>query len=411
MSMDENSSLTEEEYGYLLRCRNIITLFQPIVSVKNRSVIGYEALSRGIAQNRIIPPSVIFTTARKNGTSLEVDRLCREKAIETYSGFYRGNRDFILSINIDSSVLIEGRRSNHLLNLVDKYKVEPSSIIIEILESEIKDINILYEFVERYKKHKFLIAIDDIGAGFSNFERVIALRPDVIKIDRFLIDGICDDFHKQEIVKSIISLAHGTGSVTVAEGVEHEDDAVSCLEFGVDYLQGFLFSKPAEIGNTCEAMAGAIELVADRFRDKMLSRIKAKRIKSIKYELMIEDITGRLAGLEPSLFKEYLDMIVIQYRIIECIYILNDTGIQVSDTVFREDIPMNNNKLFKPDPTGTDQSYKNYFFNLMSGINRFTSDPYISKASGKLCSTISTVFRTKRDINYVLCCDIIDDNQ
>lgn len=411
MSVDNNSGLTEEGYRSLLGSGGVITLFQPIVSVKNRSVLGFEALSRGIGRNDLIPPAVLFKMARSNGTSLEFDRLCREKAIETFSEFYRNNREFILSINIDSSVLTEGRGSNHLFNLIDKYKVEPSSIIIEILESEIKEVDILYEFVERYKKYKFLIAIDDIGAGFSNFERVIALRPDVIKIDRFLIDGVGENFYKQEIVKSIVSMTHGIGSVTIAEGIESEDDAVTCLEFGVDYLQGFLFSVPVGIESISGAASGEIELVADKFRNKMLSRIKAKRVKSIRYELMIEDIISQLTGLEPSSFNGQLVTIVMQYRIIECIYILNEKGIQVSDTVFRKDISMNENKLFRPDPAGTNQSYKNYFFNLMSGLNKFTSNPYISKASGKLCTTISTVFQTETGIHYVLCCDIIEDFQ
>lgn len=263
-------NLTEESYFSILQKESVTTLYHPIVSVKKKKIFGFEALSRGIDENgAIIPPDVLFSMASRTGTSLELDRLCRQRALESFIPLYRMNHEYLLSINVDSSILGISKGSNHLFNAVNKTGIDPSFIIIEILESDIQDIDALKDFVERYRNHNFLIAIDDIGSGFSNLERVILMKPDVIKIDRSLVDGIADNFYKQEVVKSIIAMAHGIGSVIVAEGVENENDAISCLEFGADYLQGFYFSRPDKVENLfSESMDLKISSAAEMFRKK-----------------------------------------------------------------------------------------------------------------------------------------------
>ena len=402
--------LNDDLYRTLLKNESVITLFQPIVSVKKKSVIGFEALTRGIINNSIIPPVSLFNMARNSGTALEFDRLCRKKALDSFAQFNNKNNDYLLSVNIDSSVLLKSGKTNYLLNTVNEKDINPSTIIIEILESEVKDIAVLNEFVERYKKNKFLIAIDDIGSGFSNLERVISLRPDIIKLDKFLVTGINSNYYKQEITRSIISMATGIGSIVIAEGIETDEDAITCLELGADYLQGYLFSKPFAINNIdFKDIFTKLDLTANKFRDRMLDRIKLSRKKSIKDDVMIRSIVSKLAELEEHQFNAFLNETIQKFPNIECAYIINDSGIQISDTIFNENLVLDKRKLFKPDTPGTDQSYKNYFFYLKSGLNKFTSDPYISMASGRLCITISTELQAQNDNRYVLCCDIIDE--
>jgi EAL domain-containing protein (putative c-di-GMP-specific phosphodiesterase class I) len=407
----KQTGLTEESYLSLLRDESIATLFHPIVSVKKKRIFAYEALSRGVAPDgSILPPDQLFRMAGSTGTSLELDRLCRRKALENFIPLAQSDPDCLLSINIDSSIIGVSRNSNNLLNTVRQIGVDPSFVIIEILESNVQDMDILSDFVNRYRENNFLIAIDDIGSGFSNLERVIILKPDVIKIDRSLVSGIDENFYKREVVRSIASLAHGIGSVIIAEGVETREEAIACLELGCDYLQGFLFSRPARADElSSQGIDSVISSIADDFRKKMISRVPERHASFNRFNSIIERIVSGLAETEAVNFEEYIREAVRDIDIIECVYIIDESGIQVSRTIFREKL-YGRKRIFRPDRPGADQSFKDYFFYLKTGLRKYTSGRYISGASGRLCTTISTIFRDSNMTRYVLCCDIVDDD-
>jgi EAL domain-containing protein (putative c-di-GMP-specific phosphodiesterase class I) len=406
MNQKSLPDFNEKKLRDLLEKESVATVYQPIVSVKKRSIIGFEALSRGITDSGIISPCSLFELAKSEGLALELDRLCRKKAIENFVPFIGGSSDYILSINIESSILYKGKRSNHLLNMVDNFGLNPSSVVIEILESEVSDLDVLQDFVKRYRENKFLIAIDDVGSGFSNFGRIIDLCPDVIKLDRSLIIGIDHNFYSQEVVKSLINMAHGIGAMIVAEGIEEEAEAITCLELGADFLQGYCFGRPDSLENIINNVPPKINHIAGRFREQMLSRVKTRRENSIQHNTMIDKIIFSLLSVERDRYDQMLSEAIMQFPSIECCYIINEEGIQIGNTVCSDSVSMNGKKFFCPDPSGTDQSYKDYFFSLQSGLNRFTSDPYISGATGRLCVTISTVFSGNDSFCHVLCCDI-----
>jgi EAL domain-containing protein (putative c-di-GMP-specific phosphodiesterase class I) len=102
----------------------------------------------------------------------------------------------------------------------------------------------LKRFIENQRKQGVLIALDDIGAGFSNLERVAELKPDLIKIDRSLVMGLHQSYHKQEVFSSLVKLAHSLGALLLAEGAESEEETMQALELGADMIQGYYFSRP-----------------------------------------------------------------------------------------------------------------------------------------------------------------------
>ena len=87
-----------------------------------------------------------------------------------------------------------------------------------------------------------LIALDDMGTGYSNLERIASIKPDIIKLDRSLIQDIDREYHKQELFDFFLKLAHKIGVFVVVEGIETEAEALSCLERGADLVQGFYFA-------------------------------------------------------------------------------------------------------------------------------------------------------------------------
>lgn len=135
---------------------------------------------------------------------------------------------------------------------IDTLQIERNKIVIEINEKRATNDALLLELVNLYRHYGFVIALDDVGAGYSNLNRIVLARPDIIKIDRSVICEVQFNFYKQEVIKAISDLGQKIGSITIAEGVETEQEVVTCVECGVDWFQGYFFSPaiPSDAVNT-----------------------------------------------------------------------------------------------------------------------------------------------------------------
>jgi len=137
------------------------------------------------------------------------------------------------------------------LLMLDEFNIDRSRVIIEITESK-GDLDKLVEIAAVYRRHGLKIAIDDFGAGFSQLERVMAIQPDIIKLDMQLFQNATKGGIASDIVHLISRLAKRTGCRIVCEGVETADDFHFGLSCGAQYMQGYLFSPAtAEFKNRC----------------------------------------------------------------------------------------------------------------------------------------------------------------
>jgi EAL domain-containing protein (putative c-di-GMP-specific phosphodiesterase class I) len=161
-------------------------------------------------------------------------------------------------------------QSGYLIDRVKAYSLNPGDIVIEINESRTDDMAALTNFVERYKRYGFIIALDDIGSGFSNLNRIPLLNPDIIKIDRFILRDMNCDHYKKEVFKSLVSLASNTGALVIAEGIETSHEAILAAELGADMIQGFYFAKPEnnistdKINNTIDEFTEKYKITKDK---------------------------------------------------------------------------------------------------------------------------------------------------
>jgi len=404
--MREYDNITIEE---IIEKELITTVFQPLISFKRKQILGFEALSRGVNPNdeTLINPQILIREAEKFGLILDLDRLFRKRALENFATYYRNNPNSVLSINLESSAIQEGLGSGHLLKAVEKNKIAPSSIIIEILESDVHDITVLKKFVNEYRSLGFMIALDDFGAGFSNWDRIVSLKPDLIKIDKSIIDGIENDFYKQEVARSIIKLAHNTGSMVIAEGVEEEDESLKVLELNTDMLQGYLFGRPSGIESLdAVSILETINSISSRYIMSRNERYLKEKNEIQRFIRIIGSITDALVEGELYLPEETLEVMIKNDPTIECAYILDSSGIQTSETVINSMIKNSRSRIFQPDEPGSDQSNKDYFYSLMNGHKTHITDPYISTATGNLCITISKKYTDTEGNIRILCVDI-----
>lgn len=217
-------------------------VYQPIKSLTNGGVFGYEALTRLRGTEWFGGPLELFKFAESEGAYYALDRLARSKAIAN-SGAGSGTKLFI---NIVAQIMDDPHFSPGLtLQLLKRYGMTPSSVVFEITErSSIEDFSAVKKVLAHYRSQGYQIAIDDVGAGYSSLQSIVELRPDYLKVDRSIIDSVDRDPVKQHVISTIVRLAEQTGSTVIAEGIERPEELMTVRAMGVPLGQGYWLGRP-----------------------------------------------------------------------------------------------------------------------------------------------------------------------
>ena len=397
----------------MLETQAITTDFQPIFSVRQKCVIGMEALARGISPDgRVVPPEKLFKMALVEGLSAEREAACRRTAIHAFAGLHARPDELLLFLNLDLATTTHHENLPAELGaLVRGANLLPRNVAVEFLEARLEDVGRFGELAQELRRQGFLVVLDDVGAGHSNLDRIPLFRPHVIKVDRSLISGVRDDFYKQETLKSLVSLSRRIGALVVAEGIETEDEAISALELGADLLQGFFLSRPQPATAFDDGVRAAfgIERLARNFKSYMVGEINERKRQHRRFNVIQNRLLCDLTNAQVIEFDGILSQLIGDLPKVECVYVLDDDGTQVTETICSPAVTQRPGAaLFRPARRGTDHSLKEYYYVLIDvELPKYTTDPYVSLASGNLCRTISTSFRDAANNRlYVLCVDV-----
>ncbi|MGF6207321.1 bifunctional diguanylate cyclase/phosphodiesterase [Pseudomonas frederiksbergensis] len=221
------------------------SLFQPIISLSERRIVGYEALSRGPSNSPLHSPIALFAVARQAGRLSELEIACRQSACRRFNDQQLPGKLFL---NVSPESLLEAaHQPGRTLQLLQDFGIPPSQVVIELTEqTPTDDFQLLQNALHHYRAMGFSIALDDLGAGYSSLRLWSELRPDYVKIDRHFIDGIHQDALKREFVGSILQIAKASRAQVIAEGIELPEELAVLTEMGVDLVQGYLLCRPQE---------------------------------------------------------------------------------------------------------------------------------------------------------------------
>lgn len=396
--------VTAEMVREIIEKKDIIVEFQPIYSLNTKKYIGLEALSRGLYNGEIVTPYFLFEYAKKDGNVLTLDRICREKAMRAFSAESSAPSLFI---NFETSVL-NGLTSGtgEILRTAAENHISPQNIVIELNESRVKDSYNLMMFVDFYRSKGFLIALDNVSAGLDTLNRIMLINPDIIKIDRAIVSQIENNKYNQEVFRSIINTAKQIGAMTVAEGVETVDEVITCMILGVDYFQGFYFQKPEQFNYlfTNEARL-RVEEAAQKLNISTKKNPTVVNMKIESYKRIIYELVNRLSCMTHDDYNAELRDYVDEHNEIECAFLIDSKGFQITDTVMTPDTEILEG--YHPAIIGVNHDIKNYFYAIKEQIeDPFISGWYISNATGKSCKTISSKFYNKNGEMMVACVDL-----
>ncbi len=231
---------------------DIIPYFQPIIDLGNGDSVKYEALARMRTQSgEILGPSHFLDAAKEAKLSGEITAAILRQTLKIAE-----TCEMTFSVNISAGDIMSVHDRNTIFDLLDNYRCCSERIIFEIVESEdIEDYDILSGFIERIRGYGCEIAIDDFGSGYSNFEKLLQLQVDILKIDGSLIKELDTNEHAALVVQTIVDFAKAAGFKTVAEYVHSKSVLDKVRSLKIDFAQGFHLGKPSPLLQ-CERPAG-----------------------------------------------------------------------------------------------------------------------------------------------------------
>lgn len=237
-------------------------VYQPIVSLRNGQIYGYEALSRISNDDLQMNIEEMFRAADRANKSWELEWLCRSKALEKAVHKINGTKLFL---NINPNIIYDKKHKEGFTKAyLNEYGLEPGSIVFEITEHvSVIDREAFLGSIGNYKKQDYGIALDDVGTGYSGFHVIAGVKPNLIKLDMAYIRDIDKDEIKQLLCKSFVDFCKSANILMIAEGIETEEELKKLIELGVDFGQGFFLGIPQESFE--EVAAEKIELIRKFF--------------------------------------------------------------------------------------------------------------------------------------------------
>ena len=234
------------EFVEMLKEARLTVHFHTIVDGNTGDIFGYECLIRGVKKDgTLVPPKLLFEVAEMTDLLFYLDRSSREIAIKMAA--IKGIKEKKVFINFVPTAIYDPKYClSNTIYWAYKMEYDPSNMVFEVVESyKVHDLKHLKRILDYYRENGFKVALDDVGTGFSNLESLVVLRPDYLKIDMEIVRDIHKDRLKQSTCRALVSIAKENDIKTIAEGIETKEEFLFLRDLGIDYFQGFYFSKPS----------------------------------------------------------------------------------------------------------------------------------------------------------------------
>jgi EAL domain-containing protein (putative c-di-GMP-specific phosphodiesterase class I) len=384
--------------------------FQPIFSLSHRRPVGHEALLRASdAAGQSIPPLAVLDAARDDFARIAgLDRLCRALHFRNFAQQATSPPDDWLFLNMNAEVFLRGAETGEAEFLAEACRtlaIPPERLVIEILEDAVQDIERLQEAAAYFRRLGCLVALDDFGAGHSNFDRVWRLKPEIVKLDRSLIVSAATDGKLRRFLAQMVQLLHEAGAMVLLEGIETAHEAYIAMESDVDFVQGYYFGRPApsRVDNT--AGTATLDALWDDFDRRWRAEQHASQANIAPYRNAI-GYASVLLSAGRSLEEACASFLTLPKA--DFCYVLDASGQQLG-TNLHTPTHATADARFLPlaDARGARWARRPYFRRALENFGKVQATrPYLSVASARLCVTLSVSFKVAGELR-VICGDML----
>ncbi|MGL1861119.1 MAG: EAL domain-containing protein [Pseudodesulfovibrio sp.] len=411
MAAKNDVPVDEKAILRILQTNNIHTLFQPIVSVVTKSVIGFEAYSRG-GNGLNIGPEQLFHEDLSLEIKLGVDRLCRVKALELFKPIYDSHKGLLLFLNINPSIFkVADLTADVFLQQVVDSGIDPKYVVAETLLSHAAKGEVL-AIAAKAKSAGFRIGLDGCCADDSFSHVISLLEPDFVKINSSFYGKDARKDHAADALDVLLSVAERVGTAIIAHGVENEEDSVRLLAAGVHIQQGYHYSKD-DADKAVDAGKNLIQKLNKTY--DTFKRVKGEVVRNKKDRLngafkAATSVCHKLANMSEDRFEETSLRLVGEggkLGDIFSLFVLNKKGVQITPRVHikPKDGWLGSNAVLGT-RRGVDHSMRNYVIYLDMGYENFVTKPFTSAFNGKEACIVSKPFFNYEGTSYTLCMEV-----
>lgn len=387
---------------------NLRTAFQPIFSLSHKRIVGYEALVRPFDTfGEAVSPAQLFQQPRNEQDNIQLDRACRFLHMKNFKGLPDDLNWLFINVSPET-IALNQHHDSFFGQLLAHFNFPSHRVVVEIVEQPTSDSESLAQSVEYYKQLGCLTALDDFGAGHSNFERVWALKPDIIKLDRSMIVRASEEPRIRQMLNGIVSLLHQAGCLVLMEGIETQDQAMIAIDCGVDFVQGFYFARPQTGILAAPQPTSDISQLLNNYKQEVKDKADPTiAIRDHYFPLFNNAVDKIREGLPLNIAAISL----IEHHTVTRCYMMSKEGIQIDETVTKHKQEVAQDPKFKPleNTESADWFRQHYLRRALSDPNELQiTRPYLSVTGAYMCVTLSLLFKAG-DQDIIICCDILTD--
>jgi EAL domain-containing protein (putative c-di-GMP-specific phosphodiesterase class I) len=335
---------------------------------------------------------------------VHLDRLCRSLHLRNHQ--INETSDAWLFLNVNPRVVVEGKHYGAFFTgLLQQLNIPGHRLVIEILEGSITDEAALAESLAYYRDLGCLIAIDDFGAGHSNFERIWRLSPDIVKLDRSMIVQAVQQTRVRRILPGLVALLHEAGCLVTMEGVETEEEALIAMDADADLVQGYYFARPSTAPQSATIDLPALPALGRHFRE--LSALEATRLRD-ELDVYLDAFLDSAITLRTAWQLEAACAALLKLPRVERCYVLDPEGRQIGTNLVPEHRLHQADPRFHPlsDTRNATWFRRPYFRRAMENLGELQiTRPYLSLTGASMCMTLSMAIVTSAN-THILCCDL-----
>jgi EAL domain-containing protein (putative c-di-GMP-specific phosphodiesterase class I) len=375
----------------------VFSVFQPVFSVSHRRAIGYHASLRARDDSgRQVPSHEVFTQAARRGDLLELGRLAESLHLGNFFAF--DSDDEWLFLSLHPAALMDTSYGDALLASLKDVGLPPQRVVLEVPEQAGGETTRFAEIIDSLRKSGFLISLDGFGVKHSNIDRVWHLRPDIVTLDRCILQ-------QASVLPGLVSLLHQSGQLVLMGGLSTERDALIALECNVDFVQGAYFAAPSVEAVKPQAAQGVVDALSATSRERVAARERVQSARLAPYVGALEAAATRL--IEGEMLIDATRSLLQLNETARC-FLLDASGRQIGDNVLPAARASQRAKRFRPllHSEGASWERRPYFIEALRSPGRVhMTAPYLSINEAHLCVTASIAAQASHGLQ-VLCVDI-----
>ena len=390
-----------------LKDENLIPHYQPILNTISREIYGYEVLGRYFVgdEKNFYSLGALFHDKDVNlSEKVQIDRIIRNKAVKYLK---TSNSETKLFINMMPNLLSTLHSEDldpirfHIIQLVEKYKINKRNIVLEITEDEFQgSFDKLLKIISVFREYGFRIALDDVGAGFSNLERIGYIHPDILKVDIKLMRESLSSNSFLQVLGAVSNLSAKLGAELLFEGIENENELNLGFKMGASLLQGFYFSKASDKFISKTAYSQELKKSLEKFSG-------LRFIELVEFRIFVDS--------NIQLFLVFLSNLEIEFKKTPTISeLLNSQLNHLPDEIY--EVFITDFHGYKISPIFINKE-KKWFIKESANESNFAWKPFFIEHKAetyhhkKIWSITETLFDIENQCKYLICCFTFDSDK